>query len=184
MKELKRIIFAICSILLLLYLAIPSQKYPIVNNGTYQSDEPADVESPLRRGYYNDETRAGIISEYKSVFNSINILGFNFKLFSFTLNYPPEEAQTLIRDQTRSNYLEEIVHPLRESLFINGFIPQKDSDAIVINGQKYLQKNIVKLVNSNLYLRVIIGFSIILSIYLLNMGWKKYISDLKSVLYK
>ena len=36
------------------------------------------------------------------------------------LNYPPEDAQTLIRDQTQATFLEEIVHPMRESLFIAG----------------------------------------------------------------
>jgi len=74
----------------------------------------------------------------------------------YRLNYPPEEAKTLIRDQTRSTFLEEIVHPLRESLYINGFDPKDPKDAIEIEGKPWRQKIIVRYVPSNTLTRVLV----------------------------
>jgi hypothetical protein len=83
---------------------------------------------------------------------------FGLSLPTYRLNYPPEEAQTIIRDQTRSTYLEEVVHPFRESIFVNGFEPKSQKDAIIIQDKKWEQKIIVKQVESNFLVRTFIGF--------------------------
>ena len=91
---------------------------------------------------------------------------------AFRLNYPPEEARTIIRDQTRSTFLEEIVHPLRESVFINGFEPKDPKDAIEIAGRSWRQKIIVRYVPSRLWLRLVLGLS---TVFVMVVVFKEYL---------
>lgn len=146
----------------MLYLAIPNQNFPEKIESAYISSEPSDVELDERRGYYLDETREEVIQHYKGVF-SLNAFGVVIK--PIRLNYPPEEAQIVIRDQTRSTFLEELVFPFRESIFINGFEPTDDKDAIVINSIRYRQKVIVRHVQSEPIVRVTIGLTSSLFLY-------------------
>ena len=96
-------LFAVFGVTLLVYLSFPNLNFPAPLPGAYQSGEPADVETPFRRGYYTDMTRAEVMSWYEKQFK-----------WGIVLNYPPENAQTVIRDQTKSTFLQEIVHPMRE----------------------------------------------------------------------
>ena len=82
------------------------------------------------------------------------------------LNYPPEDAQTLVRDQTHSVYLQEIVHPLRESLFVNGFTYQIQNNTIEYKGGVYQEIVTVKFVPSSLFARLVVGLMIVFSIVL------------------
>jgi len=128
----------------------------------YQSTEPADTETPLRRGYYTNATRQEVIEHYQSEFKG------------YRLNYPPEEAQTIIRDQTKSTFLEEIVHPLRESIYINGFEPTDPQYAIVIKGTPWRQKVIVRYVRSNLLARLlVVALSGVAAVLLIKQWTKK-----------
>lgn len=129
---------------LIFYVSFPSPKFPEPMSDFFQSNEPADTETPLRRGYYTNATRQEVMKHYLSEFKG------------YRLNYPPEEAQTIIRDQTKSTFLEEIVHPLRESVYINGFEPTDPQYAIVIKGTPWRQKIIVKYVPSNLFVRLLV----------------------------
>jgi hypothetical protein len=79
--------------------------------------------------------------------------GWGMPLPTYRLNYPPEEAQTIIREQTRSSYLEEIVHPLRESFYVNGYEPKESEDKISVDGQPYTSKVTVRYVRSNVAVR-------------------------------
>src|SRR5258708_6018642 len=138
----------------LVYLAKPAPfDFPAPPPGSFQSVEDADIESPLRRAYFTNYTREQVIAHYKNQFRMKNI--------TLELNYPPEDAQTLIRDQTRSYYLEELVHPFRESLYINGFIPQVAKDDIWYKGVHYEEKITIKYVPGSLGIRILFAlFSI------------------------
>lgn len=119
--------------------------FPAPPPQSVQSMEDADTESPFRRAYFTNYTREQIVAHYKNQ--------FRMQALTLELNYPPEDAQTLIRDQTRSAYLEELVHPFRESLYINGFIPQKAQDDIWYKGIHYEEKITIKYVPSSLAVR-------------------------------
>lgn len=134
-------------ILFLAYLFLPSPKFPNPPPDSAQSSEDADVESPLRRAYFTNYTREQVIAHFKNQ--------FKMKPLTLELNYPPEEAQTLIRDQTRSVYLEELVHPFRESVYINGFISQVPKDEIWYKGIHYQEKITIKYVPSSLTMRIV-----------------------------
>jgi len=82
----------------------------------------------------------------------------NVSLPTYRLNYPPEEAQVIIRDQTKSTFLEEIVHPFRESFYINGYEPKEPQNIIEVDGKIWRQKIIVKFVPSNTLARLSIIF--------------------------
>lgn len=149
-------LFSIFGVFLLGYLALPNQDFPDQLPGSYQSGEPADVETPLRRGYYTDMTRQEVLSWYKTQFK-----------WGKELNYPPENAQTLIRDQTKSTFLEEMVHPFRESIYINGFEPNDPQYAQIANGRQWRQKVIVRMVESSVVVRLLVGVATLGLIYLL-----------------
>lgn len=122
------------------YLLWPSPPFPPSPPGSVQSAEPADTESFYRRSYYTNLTRPEIMHYYDRNFSAP---------ISFRLDLPREEAFSLIRDQTRSSYLEEIIHPGRESLYINVFVPSKPTEEINIDKVHYLNKVTVRYVPSN-----------------------------------
>ena len=162
---MKRLIVLLISIsltvILFVYVFPNSQSFPNPPSDSVQSKEPADTENPLRRAYFTNLNRQEVINHYKKEFNS-----FSFIFYTPRLNYPPEESATIIRDQTRSTYLEEIVHPLRESLYINGFEPKSEKDTIIIEGKRWNQKIIVRYVPSSFSTRLVVTFLFGVSFYL------------------
>lgn len=130
----------IIAILLGIYLLLPSPKFPDAPSGSIQSNEPGDTESIYRRAYYTNLTRPEIMGYYDSAFRGP---------IQYRLNLPPEDAYSVIRDQTKSSFLELIVHPLRETLYINAFVPTKPTEQININGVHYLNKVTVRYLPSH-----------------------------------
>ena len=91
------------------------------------------MESIYRRAYFTNYSRSEILDYYSRTFN----IRIPFQVLE---NYPPEEALNVIRDQTKSSWLQELVHPWRESLLVNGFYPTKPTEQININGVHYISK--------------------------------------------
>ncbi len=148
MKKILYILLTVFGIGFFIYLVRPVPfDFPNPPQDSVQSMEEADLESPLRRSYFTNYTREQVMAHYKNQ--------FRLQPFTLTLNYPPEDAQRLIRDQTRSYYLEELVHPFRESLYINGFIPQFAKDEINYKGVHYEERITIKYVPSSLFVRFI-----------------------------
>ncbi|KKR86826.1 MAG: hypothetical protein UU32_C0010G0009 [Candidatus Woesebacteria bacterium GW2011_GWB1_41_10] len=163
MKKVLLFLISLFFLALLGYVVLPEPGFPAPPADALQSKEPADSESPLRRAYFTNFTREEVMSHYKKEFK-----------WGLNLNYPPEESRTIIRDQTRSTFLEEIVHPLRESVFINGFEPKVEKDAINIEGLSWRQKIIVKLVPSNIFVRIaVVILSYVGSVILIKEWLKK-----------
>ena len=163
MNKIFKTIYVIISLVFLLYLSLPASEFPPPLGDAVRSYEPADVESDLRRGYYTDLEREDVMKHYTALFSNSPLN--NLRVPTYRLNYPPEEAQMIIRDQTRSTFLEEIVHPFRESLFVNGFKPTASNEVIVIDDHKWNQKVIVKMIPSLLIHRLIAGILTII------VGW-------------
>ena len=163
MKKVLLFLISLFFLALFGYVVLPEPGFPAPPADALQSKEPADSESPLRRAYFTNFTREEVMSHYKKEFK-----------WGLNLNYPPEESRTIIRDQTRSTFLEEIVHPLRESVFINGFEPKVEKDAINIEGLSWRQKIIVKLVPSNIFVRIaVVILSYVGSVILIKEWLKK-----------
>ena len=131
------IIFLISSIY---YLTSPSPSFPPPPPDSLQSADPGDTETIYRRAYYTNLTRQEIMEHYDKNFPD---------LVQYRLNLPPEDSFAVIRDQTRSSFLEQIVHPWKTSLYINAFVPTKPTEQININKVHYLNKVTLRLVPSH-----------------------------------
>ena len=181
-KKVLIIFYAIFSLTILFYVSLPNYDFPNPPPGFVQSNEPADTENPLRKAYFTDHTRAEVLDWYKAQFDYSTL--FNIKLPTYLLNYPPEDSQGIIRDQTRSTFLQEIVHPFRETVFINGYEPA-DTDyknRIVIDGVHYRQKIIIKYVPSNLALRFLVSLLSLASIPVIYLAFVPEFSFLKKIM--
>ena len=171
MKNAVKYLFIFLSILFVVYLLLPTPEFPKKLEDSIRSGEPADMETSLRREYYTQSMRNDVIKHYLAQFKDSGVYFFP----TYRLNYPPEEAQTRIRDQTRSSYLEEIVHPFRESVYVNGFEPKMDQDAIVIDGKVWNSKVVVRYYKSSALVRVMVGLLTLLVAYMVFKEWKKEI---------
>lgn len=152
-KAIIRAIIGIFLLIFLLYLAIPAPKFPSQPPDSVQSLESGDVETPSRRGYFTNYDRGEVLAHYE---NQMKIEVLGIELPHYRLNYPPEDAQWLIRDQTKSTFLEEIVHPFRESLFVNGFESDDPQYAVSYRGVQFRQHITVRYSSSNLFVRVLV----------------------------
>ena len=167
----------IFSLFLLFYLILPAPDFPEPPLGALISKEPGDTETPLRRAYFTDLGREEVLAHYQSQFSNSPLFGL--PLLTYRLNYPPEEAQSLVRDQTRSSFLEEIVHPLRESIYINGFEPKFDNEAIRVEGRRWRQKVTVKYIPSTPILRIVFGAVALVLTYVLGKETWQVLSTFK-----
>lgn len=168
MNKALKIVGITVSALFLLYLALPGPEFPVPLSDATQSEEKADQETPLRRAYFTNFSRQEVVDYYRYAFGK-TVFGLAFS--SVRLNYPPEEAQERIRDQTRSTFLEEIVHPFRESIYINGFEPKDPKDDVWYKGVDFRQKIIIKYNPSSVLVRVPIALLTILAASFLVKEW-------------
>lgn len=156
-----KVIYLILSLFFAVYIILPSPKFPDPLPDALKSTEGADLETPLRRGYFTNATRDEVMAHYYKQFRG------------YRLNYPPEESGTIIRDQTHSTFLEEIVHPLRESIYISGFEPKDTNMGLTVEGLPWRQKVIVKYVPSSLAIRLIVCLLIVISWPVVVREWFK-----------
>lgn len=163
MNRAFKFIYILVSLSLVVYVSLPSPDFPSPLPDSLQSNETGDTEDPLRRAYFTNYSREEVILHYKQEFENKDVFGITFP--TLRLNYPPEEAQVIIRDQTRSVFLEELIHPFRESFYINGFRAEAEKDTIVINDKVWEYKITVKYVPSLLWARVTV------TIITLVLGW-------------
>jgi len=162
-------LYLVVSFIFVFYLSKDTPPFPGNPPDALVSKEPADIEYEYRKAYFTDYTREQVIEHYQTQISFLPTI---------RLNYPPEEAQTIIRDQTRSSYLEELTHPMRTSIYINGFQPRVEKDEININGEHFEQKITIRYVQSNRYIRTILGVIICVFGFLLI---KEYFNFLKNL---
>lgn len=182
-----RVLLAVLFILGLIYLIWPgpssiSDILPL--NPSLKSDEPGDtIQNKNVVAYFSDYRRPEVTSYYKDSFSYLNFFGF--KIPTISLNHPPEEAFTFIRDQQPSTYLEQFTYPLRDSLFVNGFEPfditgkpyRIGATNIFINDSFYKTKTTLRYYNSPVYARVLVYILIWVSLLILIKLSKKAILE-------
>jgi len=177
MKLSFKIFFILIFSILLIYVIIPAPEFPLPPNDSLQSNEPADLETPLRRSYFTNFTREEVMKHYKGQLSKPTFLGIVLPIYTF--NYPPEEAQTIIRDQTNSTFLEEIVYPFRMSVFINGYEPKIKKGVVFFeDNRSWRQKIIVKYVKNYAGVRIFIVFLTALVTWFVLIELKKFIKEL------
>jgi hypothetical protein len=183
MKTLKIVIVSVIYLLGLVYLTLPSPVYPDLSQAVRSNEEGDTWQNPDQKGYYTNLTRAEVLGQLQSKF-AVKIFGYSIP--SYRLNYRPEEAASLVRDQLNSYYLEEIVYPFRESLFVNGWEPvhsplnannPKAQTDLYFGGLPYMSKVTLKPTRSNVYARVTVWTLIFPITYLVYLSVKKTLKN-------
>lgn len=126
------------------------------------------VQIPEVAAYFSDNYREFVIPFYSKAYQQFT----KFPFAPIRLNYPPEFSWTAIKRHTDSTYLEELVYPLRDSLFVNGFEAFYQDDTPKFwgatkfeqEGRMWDTKATLRFYPSSILARLIVWFGIILSV--------------------
>jgi hypothetical protein len=175
--------FSVFLLFFFIYLILPAPDIPPLP-GSLKSTEPGDtVQVPRVSAYYTDMARRDVTDFYKKNFSKSPLFGLPLPVI--TLNHPPEYSRDVIRDQILSSYLEEYVHPFRDSLYVNGWEPdvyfednpsQRAQHQIFVDEKKYFSKVTLRPFYSNIILRPVIFFGALALFYLLYLLVKRIIA--------
>lgn len=132
---------------------------------------------PNVAGYFSDNYRDFVVPFYRNAYQNLSRLPFP----PLRLNHPPEYSWNVIKKHTDSTYLEELVYPLRDSLYVNGFEPFYSdgnpkfwgSTKFGQDGQSFFTKTTIRYYPSKLIVRIFVWCGIIISIFLLFRLGKK-----------
>lgn len=149
-----------------LYLVLPSPSdFPDLP-GSVESTEPGDmVQVENISAYYTDMSRKDMVDFYFNYFSHSPFL--NIPLITYKLNHPPERIREVLRDTQQTTFVEEIVHPFRESVFISGFewnndpfTPPKSREQfiLILDGKIYQFKVTLFYQESSVLIRLIIFY--------------------------
>ncbi len=180
MKAFTKIILGVIYFLGIFYLVLPNPVYPDLSFSS-RSDEPGDTWQHLdQKAFYTQTERSDVLSELE---NAFALRQFSLVAPSFRLNYRPEETTFFVREQVDSSYLEEIVHPLRESLFVSGWEPQnsprwqdlpyEERPRIEKYNQEFHAKITLRLSSSSVWARILIWSLIFPASYFVFMSINK-----------
>ena len=130
------------------------------------------VQIPNVVGYFSDNYREFVIPFYLENYQSLS----HFPFPPLRLNHPPEYSWTVIKKHTDSTYLEELVYPLRDSLYVNGLeffyhdgTPKFwGSTKFDVDGQSFFTKTTLRFYPSKSIVRILVWFGIVTSIYLIS----------------
>lgn len=176
---MRKIVLIVLFLMGIIYLVLPGPQsvgdIPQLSE-SLKSKEPGDTtQVPNISAYFSNQRREDVTNFYHEKFSYLSFLGI--KIPAISLNHPPEEAYTYIRDQQASTYLEQYTYPLRDSLFVNGFEPfdingksyKRGATSIFIEGNYYDSKTNIRYYGSSVFMRVFIYIGIWLSFIFL---WK------------
>ena len=183
-----RIIYIAFSILLLIYLLLPAptkvDEFSALPD-SLKSDEPGDtIQQPNIAAYFSNFYREDVIPIYIADFKD-KFKFFGIRVPFVRLNHPPEYASVVVRPVVQSYYLEEFVHPLRESLFVSGWEPYdgfgkprfKYSHPINVEGRHLETKVTLRYYPSSVWVRLITWVGIVLSIPALFYLYRKALAE-------
>lgn len=184
MKLLFKIAVLFIYVLGVIYLVPPSPATPELIPSTRSTEEGDTIQNPDQKGFYTNLNRKEAISQMQSKYQ---LTIFGWKIPSYRLNYRPEEAFGMVRDQLKSSYLEEIVYPFKNSLFVNGWEPEnapvfantpKDKiPKLFFEDVAYFSKVTIKPNNSPLWARLLVWTLIFPATYLSFYSIKKSIQN-------
>lgn len=168
-------IFLIFSFLLLIYMLWPGpsrisdfKALPDSDKSTLEGDT---IQVPEVSAYFSNNFRGFTVPFYLGNYQNLVKLPFP----PLRLNYPPEYSWTAIKKHTDSTYLEELVYPLRDSLYVNGFEPFEENGEpkywgavkFEIGANIWFTKTTLRFFPSPVWVRIVTWFGILLSVFLL-----------------
>ncbi len=187
MNKFLKTIFTVVFLVGTFYLCLPTPKnFPAIP-GSVKSIEPGDtIQMANVSAYYTDMSRKDVVNFYKNYFSHSPFLGI--PLITYKLNHPPERIREVLRDTQQSTFVEEIVHPLKDSVFINGFEWNNDpftppesriANILIVNGKTYQFKITLYYQESHLWQRLIIFYLCIVFVYLLLRSFEQIIAGFR-----
>mgnify|MGYP001590912186 CR=1 FL=1 len=137
------------------------------------------IQIPNVAGYFSNNYRGFVVPFYLSNYWQKTLLPFP----PLRLNHPPEFSWSVIKKHTDATYLEELVYPLRDSLYVNGFEPFYEDKTPKFWGSAKLNqgenlwytKTTLRLYPSFVFVRLIVWLGICFSISLLYKVGRKII---------
>lgn len=174
-------IYIIFCFLFLIYMILPSTKsivdFPALPNSDKSTLSGDTYQIPNVAAYFSNNWRQFVVDFYAKNYQQKTPLPFE----PIRLNHPPEFAWNVIKRHTDSTYLEELVYPLKDSLYVNGFEPFYEDGSPKFWGSAKLNegknlwftKTTLRFYPSSLFIRLIVYLLICLSIrYLYKVGRK------------
>lgn len=169
------------SLLLLIYMLWPtpdkiSDFKPLPNSA--KSKLAGDTfQIPNVSAYFSNNYRDFVVKFYQQNFKELAKL----PIPSYRLNYPPEYSFVAIKKHTDTTYIEELVYPLKGSLFVNGYEPFNPdrtpkfwgASMFDIEGVNWDTKTTLRLYPSSVFARLIVWLGITVSILLLYRLFRK-----------
>lgn len=176
-------VYIIFSVLLLIYMLWPApgkiSQFSPLPDSTKSKLSGDTWQIPNVAAYFSDNFRDFVVPYYVKSYQSLSKLPFP----PLRLNHPPEFSWLTIKKHTDSTYLEELVYPLRHSLFVNGFEPFDSSGQprwwgatkFEADGNLWYTKTTLRFYPSSLWVRFLVWLGIIVSASLLYKLGKKII---------
>lgn len=120
---------------------------PVLQN-SIKAEESGDQVVPIGvTSFYTDFGRKEVVKFYAETFSRSYFL--NLPLLTYQLTHPLERAKELLGEKQKATYVEEIIHPLKASLFISGyewendpFVPkiEMERNKIIVEGKVFKAK--------------------------------------------
>ena len=166
---------------LLIYMLWPGpikiSDFPALADSDKSTLSGDTVQIPNVAGYFSNNYREFVVPFYSKAYQSKAHLPFP----PLKLNHPPEFSWLTIKKHTDSTYLEELVYPLRDSLYVNGFEPfYSDGTAkfwgstkFEVDGNSWYTKTTMRFYPSNLIVKFLVWLGIVISIsFIFKLGRK------------
>ena len=179
---MKKLYIGFC-LLLLIYMIMPGpskitdfKALPSSDKSTLEGDT---TQIPNVSAYFSNNFRNFIVRFYLADYQQKTWLPFP----PLRLNHPPEYSWNVIKKHTDSTFLEELVYPLRDSLYVNGLEPFYfdgspkfwGSTKFEIDGNGWFTKTTLRFYPSPLWAKVLTWFGITISIFLIYRLTRKII---------
>ena len=168
-------IYRIFCIVLLIYMLWPTPSkisdFPSLPNSDKSTLSGDTVQIPNVAGYFSNNYREFVVPFYSKAYQNKTHLPFP----PLNLNHPPEFSWLTIKKHTDSTYLEELVYPLRDSLYVNGFEPFYSdgtpkfwgSTKFEEMGKEWFTKTTIRFYPANIIVRFLVWLGIVTSLLLL-----------------
>jgi len=188
----KKLFFFLIFILGTVYLCLPAPKnFPDLPN-SLRSTEPGDtIQIPGVSAYYTDTSRKEVVDFYFKYFSRSPFWGI--PLITYKVNHPPERIREVLRETQQSTYVEEIIHPFRESVFVSGFEWENDpftppksriKNILLVDGKVYKFKVTLFYQESKLWPRLLIFYLSLFLFYLILEEYSKILTKTFSIFKK
>lgn len=142
------------------FQSLPDSEKSTLSGDTWQIPDVA--------GYFSNNYRNFAVPFYSTIYQGLS----HFLIPPVRINYPPEFAFTAIKKYTESTYLEELVYPLRDSLYVNGYEPfYQDgkpkfwgSSKFVPSDKEWDTKVTIRFYPSSFWARLLVWSGVVLSV--------------------